>query len=165
MLSSDKGHGKKNSRKNLKVGLACDHGGFRLKERVRKILECEGYMALDFGTNSTQSCDYPKSGIKLIRAILNKKIKRGILICRSGIGYSILANRFRGIRAALCYNLRAVKLSRRHNDSNVLILAGDFIRAKDTKRFLDAWMNTDFEAGRHGRRLRQIENFSKQGEK
>ncbi|HDZ77615.1 MAG TPA: ribose 5-phosphate isomerase B [Candidatus Omnitrophica bacterium] len=161
MLSSDKKAGKKSSQKNLKIGLACDHGGFRLKERVKKILELKDYTTLDFGTNSTQSCDYPKLGVKLIRAMLNKKIKRGILICRSGIGYSILANRFKGIRAALCCNLRAVKLSRRHNDSNVLILAGDFIHIKDTKKFLDAWLNTDFESGRHNRRLRQIEKFSK----
>lgn len=160
MLYSNKKSGKKTSTKDLKIALASDHGGFRLKETIKNILQCKNYKVLDFGTHNIKSCDYPKYGIKLVKSILNQKAGRGILVCRSGIGYSILANRFSRIRAALCYNARAARLSRQHNDSNVLILAGDFIKNKDIKRILDVWLNTEFIGGRHARRLRQVEKFS-----
>lgn len=160
MFCSDKKFGKQACRSDLGIGLASDHGGFELKEKIKKILERKNYRVTDFGAYNRQSCDYPKFGIRLIKSILRKKNSRGILTCRSGIGFSILANRFRGIRAALCYNVKAASLSRKHNDSNVLILAGDFIKHSQVKRILDAWLNSEFEAGRHERRLKQIERFS-----
>lgn len=178
MFSPDKGTCEKSGRKDLnpytnkpkslrpigegvKIGLASDHGGFELKEKLKNMLKCRGYNALDFGTYSQDSCDYPKFGIKLIKAMLNKKINRGVLLCRSGIGFSILANRFKGIRAALCYNVKAAERSRAHNDSNILILGGDYIKDQEAKKILEVWLNTDFEGGRHLRRLKQIEKFCK----
>lgn len=161
MFSRDKRPGKKNIRADLEIGLASDHGGFELKERIKKTLESRHYRVLDFGTYSSKSCDYPDFGIKLIRAMLKKKISRGILVCRSGIGFSILANRFSGIRAALCYNKRAALLSRQHNNSNVLILGADYIKEKEAEKILYVWLNTEFEGGRHLRRLKQIERFCK----
>jgi len=160
MLSSNKKINKKSGGKNMPVGIACDHGGFLLKQKIKIILEAGRYKYIDYGTSTGESCDYPKFGIKLIMAILNKKINRGLLICRSGIGFSILANRFKGIRAALCYNAKAAKRSRQHNDSNVLILGADYVKAKDIKKILQAWLNAEFEGGRHQRRLKQIEKYS-----
>ena len=161
MFSPDKGICEKGGRKDLKIGLASDHGGLELKENLKTALEHKGYNVLDFGTYSRQSCDYPKFGIKLIRAILERKLARGVLFCRSGIGFSILANRFKGIRAALCYNVKAAARSRAHNDSNILILGGDFVKKREAAKILDVWLNTEFEGGRHLRRLRQIEKFCK----
>lgn len=161
MLSGNKKLNKENSAKNLTIAVASDHGGFGLKEILKKLLAERGYQPVDLGVYKEEPCDYPKYGIKLIKGILLKKFNRGILACRSGIGFSILANRFSGIRAALCYNKRAASFSRRHNNSNVLILAGDFIKRKDIKGILEAWLNSEFEGGRHLRRLRQIEKYSK----
>lgn len=161
MLSRDKGTGKKSVRADLSVGLAGDHGGFELKEKLKKILTRKKYRVFDFGTYNQESCDYPEFGIKLIKAVLAKKVRRGVLVCRSGIGFSILANRFKGIRATLCYNVKAAQRSRAHNDSNVLILGGDFVSQKEANKILDVWLNTEFEGGRHLRRLKQIEKFSK----
>lgn len=161
MLSANKRISKKSSTKDLAIGLASDHGGFELKEKLKNILEDNNYRVLDFGAYSNKSCDYPKFGIKLIKAILSKKISRGILLCRSGIGFSILANRFCGIRAALCYNVTAARACRRHNNSNVLILGADYIKEKEAEKILDVWLNTEFDGGRHLRRLKQIERFCK----
>lgn len=175
MFSTNKGISKKSGTKDfltalptgrqasrqVAIGLASDHGGFELKEKLRNILQADNYHVLDFGAYSNKSCDYPKFGIKLIKAILSKKVSRGILLCRSGIGFSILANRFKGIRAALCYNVQAARVCRRHNNSNVLILGADYIKEKDAEKILDVWLNTEFEGGRHLRRLKQIERFSR----
>lgn len=145
----------------VKIGVACDHGGFELKEKLKEVLEHKHYNVYDFGAYGLESCDYPKFGIKLIRAVLEKRVRRGMLLCRSGIGFSILANRFKGIRAALCYNVEAAKRARQHNDSNILILGGDFVKEKDAKKILEVWLDTEFEGGRHLRRLKQIEGFSR----
>lgn len=144
------------------VLIASDHAGFTLKEQLKLYLRRIGLEAKDLGTYSDERCDYPAFAYKLARAISGKKYKRGILICKSGIGNSIVANRFPGVRAALCYNIKAARLSREHNDSNVLVLGSGFVNPELAKKILQVWLNAEFLAGRHRRRLNQIEKIEKQ---
>lgn len=146
----------------MTVGLASDHGGFPLKERLVKLMKRWGVEVVDFGAYNLNSCDYPDLGLALVRAVLKGRCRYGILACRSGIGFSIFANRFRGIRAALCYDRRAAELSRRHNNANVLVLGGDFVKDGQVAGIVRAWLSADFEGGRHKRRLTKIERLSKQ---
>jgi len=141
--------------------IASDHGGFRLKERLKKYLKDIGFIPKDLGTNSLDSCDYPDLAAELAGYISAGKYKQGLLVCKSGIGNSIVANRFPGVRAALCYNIRAARLSREHNDSNVLVLGAIFVKENLAKRILRVWLNTKFKAGRHKRRLNKIRQIEK----
>lgn len=136
--------------------IASDHGGFILKEKLRPYLERVGFKVKDLGTYSRERCDYPDSAACLAREISCGRFKKGILICKSGIGNSIVANRFPGVRAGLCYNAKAARLSRQHNDSNVLVLGSTFVNENSAKRILRIWLNTKFKGGRHRRRLNQI---------
>ncbi|MCM8801072.1 MAG: ribose 5-phosphate isomerase B [Candidatus Omnitrophica bacterium] len=136
--------------------IASDHAGFFLKEKLKAYLESKGIPVKDLGTYSENRCDYPEYASILAEAISSKRFKKGILICKSGIGNSIVANRFLGVRAALCYNVRAARLSRQHNDSNVLVLGSAFVKENQARRILDVWLNTKFKGGRHSRRLNQI---------
>ena len=145
--------------KNNRIAIGADHGGFRLKERLKPFLRNKGFIVIDFGTFTPAPCDYPKIGVKLVKEISQGKFNRAILICKTGIGFSILANRFRNVRAALCYSLKAARLSRQHNNSNVLIMGASFIQESQAKRILNVWLDTEFEAGRHSRRMRQIEKY------
>lgn len=142
-----------------KIAIGADHGGFRLKEKLKPFLKQKGFMVDDFGTFSKEPCDYPKIGIKLVKEVSRGKFKRAILICKTGIGFSILANRFRNVRAALCYSLKAARLSRQHNNSNVLIMAASFVKESQAKRIIGVWLETEFLGGRHSRRMRQIERY------
>ncbi|MCM8765751.1 MAG: ribose 5-phosphate isomerase B, partial [Candidatus Omnitrophica bacterium] len=110
----------------------------------------------DLGTFSRERCDYPKFGYKVARAVATGKFERGVLVCATGIGQSIVANRIPGIRAALCYNIQSARLSRQHNDANILIFGAKFIKKETAKRALEIWLKTEFEGGRHLRRLEQI---------
>jgi len=139
--------------------VASDHAGFALKEKLKPYLKRRGLKIRDLGTYSKERCDYPQFASSLARQISSGEYKRGILICKSGIGNSIVANRFQRVRAALCYNVRAARLSRRHNDSNVLVLASAFVSEKLAKRITGVWLKTDFEGGRHRRRLNQIKQI------
>jgi ribose 5-phosphate isomerase B len=141
--------------------LASDHAGFPLKEKLKAYLQKIGLQALDLGTYCRKRCDYPWLAYKLAEQISRGKYERGVLICKSGIGNSIVANRLKGVRAALCYNVRAARLSRQHNDSNVLVLGAAFVNAGLARRILKAWMNTAFLGGRHSRRLNQIKSIEK----
>lgn len=144
------------SRKS-KIAIASDHAGFRLKEDLKKYLAEKGYEYEDFGANSEDSADYPDFAEKVAECILEKKFERGILICSTGIGMSIAANKFPGIRAAVCYDLETAKLSRHDNDSNVLALGGRKINPELAKMIVSIWLTTDFEAGgRHERRVDKI---------
>ena len=136
--------------------IASDHAGFVLKERLKPYLEKTGLKVKDLGTCSKERCDYPKFAYALAKEISQRKYKRGILICKSGIGNSIAANRLPGVRAALCYNARAARLSREHNDSNVLVLGAAFVNENSARTILRVWLKTGFLGGRHLRRLREI---------
>jgi len=141
------------------IAIAADHAGYRLKEKLKPYLVKKGLAVKDLGTYSTQRCDYPEFAAKLAKAVAQKRYGRGILICKSGIGSSIVANRFPGVRAALCYNQIAARLSREHNDSNVLVLGSAFVSAGLAKRILSIWLKSAFLSGRHQRRLHKIQNI------
>jgi len=141
--------------------IASDHGGFALKEKIKPYLAKRGLKVMDLGTCSEESCDYPDLAYALAKKISRGQFKQGILICKSGIGNSIVANRLKGVRAALCYNKKAAQLSREHNDSNVLVLGSLFVNSAVAKKIIDIWLKTEFSGGRHQRRLdkiRKIEN-------
>jgi len=142
--------------------IASDHAGYALKEKLRSFLLKTGYSVRDFGAYSEDRCDYPGFAAALSGAVSKGKGLRGLLICKSGIGVSIVANRFKGVRAALCYNIKAAQASRQHNDSNVLVLGSGFVSAGLAKKILGAWLNTEFEGGRHQRRLNQIKDIEKE---
>jgi len=142
-----------------KIAIASDHAGFTLKEKLKSYLQRKSIPVKDFGTYSDESCDYPGYAYQVAKAVSTGKIKSGILICKSGIGSSIVANRLPGVRAALCYNVEAAKLSRQHNDSNVLVLGSGFTPYKDAAKIVAAWLATGFEGGRHLRRLNQIKRI------
>jgi ribose 5-phosphate isomerase B len=143
------------------VAIGSDHGGFVLKQKLVAHLKSRGVRVKDFGTFSEASVDYPDTAYAVSAAVARKKARRGILICKTGIGNSIAANKLRGVRAALCYNAKAAVLSRRHNDANVLVLGALFVPWAKAKKITDAWLATDFEGGRHGRRLEKIERIEK----
>lgn len=142
--------------------IASDHAGFRLKEKLKPYLKKHGIKFKDIGTWSLDRCDYPKFAADLARNISQKRYKQGILICKSGIGNSIVANRFPGVRAALCYNAKAARLSREHNDSNILVLGSGFVNRDMAQRIVKIWLNTKFTGGRHQRRLSQIKKIEKE---
>ena len=143
--------------------IASDHAGFGLKEEIKPYLEKSGLKVKDLGTYSEDRCDYPRFAYDLAKGISARKFERGILICKTGIGNSIVANRLPGVRAALVYNLTAAKLSREHNDSNVLVMGSAFVNAPLAKRIISVWLNTKFLGGRHKRRLNLIKQIEKGG--
>lgn len=142
--------------------VASDHGGFALKEKLKEYLERRGFKVKDLGAYSSRRSDYPQFAYHLAREISRKNYPRGILICKSGIGNSIVANRLCGVRAALCYNTKAARLSREHNDSNVLVLGALFVNEKLAKKILTVWLKTKFLGGRHKKRLCQIEKIERE---
>jgi len=145
----------------MKISIGSDHGGFQLKEKIVAFLRKKGFEILDFGTDSPESCDYPLIAYEVAKSVSKKKADKGILVCKTGIGNSIAANKVKGIRAALCYNIKAAELSRRHNDSNVLVLGALFADIAKAKDIINVWLKTKFEGGRHARRVKQIERIEK----
>jgi len=139
-----------------KIAIASDHGGFELKETVIAQLLNDGWEIDDLGPNNEDSVDYPDYGIKLAEIISNKKVERGIVICGTGVGMSIVVNRFPGIRGTLCSDIYTAKMCREHNDSNILIMGGRVIGKGLASEIVDTWLNTAFEGGRHQRRLDKI---------
>lgn len=142
--------------------IAADHGGFILKEKLKIFLAKKGFRAKDLGTYSQERCDYPIFAARLGRLISEGKYQRGVLICKSGIGNSIVANRFPGVRAALCHSVKVARLSREHNDSNVLLLGSLFVDEKTAKKILGIWLKTKFIGARHKRRLDMIKKIEKE---
>lgn len=141
----------------MRIALGADHGGFLLKEEVRKHLECNGYDVKDFGTYSQDSTDYNEFGIAVAEAVSNNIYNRGILICGTGIGMSIMANKVKGVRAALVHDLFTAKATRLHNDSNVLTMGGRVIGGGLALEIVDVWITTEFsEQERHARRINKI---------
>jgi ribose 5-phosphate isomerase B len=145
----------------IPILIASDHGGFALKEKLVSFLNKKGLKVKDLGPYSDDRCDYPEFAYTLADKISKGRFKRGILICKSGIGNSIVANRVPGVRAALSSNVKIAKLSRMHNDSNVLVLGSVFVSADLAKKITTAWLNTEFEGGRHKRRLAQIKEIER----
>jgi len=141
----------------MKIALASDHAGFELKEAIKDYLT--EHKLTDFGTHSTESMDYPDTGFKAAEAVAKGECERGILICGSGLGMSIVANKVKGIRAALCHSAELASLSRQHNDANILVLQGRFISKYLTKEIIETWLSTEFSCGRHIQRINKINKY------
>jgi ribose 5-phosphate isomerase B len=137
----------------LKIAIASDHGGFELKEKIYNYLLEKKYTVENFGTHSQESCHYPIYAKKVCEAVLNKNFDRGILICTTGIGMSIMANRHKGIRASLLSDKFSAQMTRKHNNSNVLCLGAKLVSEQQAKELIDIWLTTEFEAGRHQTRI------------
>jgi len=140
----------------VKVGIATDHRGFKLKNTLVKYLTEKEYEVVDFGTYSKDPCDYPDYAYVASAAVRSKKVDRAIIICYTGIGSCIAANKVKGVRAALVYSLKSAYMSRRHNNSNVLVLPSSLFKVEYTKKIISRWLKEEFEGGRHARRLKKI---------
>ena len=138
------------------IGLASDHAGYPLKETVKQWLTEWGYSYKDFGTNSTDSCNYPEFGHALANAIENGELTTGIAICGTGNGINMSVNHHAGIRGALCWQPQIAELARQHNDANILVMPGRFIDKETAKQCVDKFLNTPFEGGRHQARIDAI---------
>ena len=139
------------------IAIASDHGGFELKQEMMAHLRERGLEYEDFGTFSPESCDYPDFGEPAARAVAEGRCDRGILICGTGIGMSITANKIKGIRCALCGDCYSAELTRRHNDANVIALGAGMIGPNLARRMVEVFLNTEFEGGRHARRVAQLD--------
>jgi len=140
----------------MKIGIGCDHAGLELKNEILTLLKDLGFECVDFGTNSPQSVDYPDFGEKVSEAVSSGGVERGILICGTGIGMSIVANKFPHVRASLCNELFTARMSRLHNDANILVLGGRIVGKDLAKEIVRTWINTPFEGERHCLRLKKI---------
>ena len=140
----------------MKIAMGSDHGGFALKQHLKTYLENKGCLVEDCGTDSTQSCDYPDFGRLAAEAVASGRCERGIVVCTTGIGISISANKVRGIRCALCSEPLSAEMTRRHNDANMLALGGGMIGPNMAERIVDVFLSTAFEGGRHQRRVDKV---------
>jgi ribose 5-phosphate isomerase B len=145
----------------MKIAIGSDHAGFELKEKIKKYLDELGYKYKDFGTDSNESVDYPDYASKVAEGVAKKEYDRGILICGSGIGMCMTANKIPGIRAALCHNIETAKLSREHNDANVLTFGARMIDENTAKDIVKVWLKTEFLGDRHLRRINKIKDIEK----
>ncbi len=142
----------------MKIAIAADHRGYAVKERITVLLHEQGHEVLDMGTNSSKSCDYTDVAYPAAKSVADSRSDRAVLICGSGIGMDITANKINGVRAALCHDELTAQMSRRHNDSNVLCLASDVLGEELMRRIVASWLTTEFEpGGRHERRVRKLE--------
>jgi ribose 5-phosphate isomerase B len=143
-----------------RIGIGSDHAGFRLKASVKRWLVDHAYSVLDLGTDGEEACDYPDFAIALAEAMAAGEVDRGILICGTGIGMSIVANKFPHLRAAVCHDPTTARYSRAHNDANVLTLGSRITGEMVALDIVNAWLHTPFEGGRHSRRLAKIERLA-----
>lgn len=141
------------------IAIASDHGGYTLKEHIKAYLAAKGITCEDFGTNSTDSCDYPDFAKPAAEAVANGQCEKGIVICTTGIGISISANKVKGIRCAHCTDSLSAEMTRRHNDANVLALGAGITGPNLAKRIVEVFLNTEFEGGRHARRVGQLDSI------
>ena len=137
----------------MKISMGCDHGGYLLKEHVKKYLTDKGHEIVDCGCNSLDSCDYPQFGAAAARAVAEGSCERGIVICTTGIGISISANKIKGIRCALCSEPLSAEMTRKHNNANVLAMGAGMIGPNMAERIVDTFLTAEFEGGRHQRRV------------
>ena len=140
----------------MKIALGCDHGGYALKCDIIKLLEKLGHEVVDFGCHSTESCDYPDFGEAAARAVASGQCDRGIVICTTGIGISIAANKVKGIRCAHCADSLEAEMTRRHNDANMRAIGAGFTGKNLAERMVEVFLSTDFEGGRHARRVDKL---------
>lgn len=143
----------------MKIALASDHAGYLLKEEVKKYLEEKNYSYQDFGTCSTEPVDYPDIALPVAEAVRSGRFDRGILLCGTGIGVSIAANKVPGIRAAICHDTFTARSSREHNDANMLVMGGRVVGPGLARDITETWLAADFSGGRHARRLAKIEEI------
>jgi len=140
-----------------RIAIGADHGGFALKATLIRWLQGKGFEVADLGTHSPKPCDYPRIGYKVAAAVAEGRFDRGVLLCRSGIGMAMVANKVRGIRAGVCADVCDAERSRSHNDANVLVIGAEKLGLAQVKRIVTAWCAAPFETGgRHERRVRQI---------
>ena len=147
----------------MKIALGCDHGGYVMKEDIKKQLEGLGHEVKDCGTYSTESCDYPIFGEAAARAVASGECEYGIVVCTTGIGISIAANKVKGIRAALCGDCYSAEMTRRHNDANILAMGARVLGTGLALKIVDTFLTTDFEGGRHARRIALISDIENRG--
>ena len=140
----------------MKIAIASDHGGLEYKNKIKKHLVTKGYDIIDEGTNSNESCDYPDYAKKVGSLVVSGQVERGILLCGTGIGMSIAANKIKGIRAALCSDTFSAHATREHNDSNILCLGQRVIGESLALDIVDTWLNAEFQGGRHQNRIDKI---------
>jgi ribose 5-phosphate isomerase B len=145
-----------------RIALGSDHAGFKLKESIKTVLQNKGIEAVDMGTNGTESVDYPDFAEKVARVVSQGSIPEGILICGTGIGMSITANKFPNVRAAVAPTVQMAKMSRAHNDSNILCLGERVVDEPTAKEIVTAWLDEPFEGGRHERRVNKIKELDRQ---
>ena len=146
----------------MKIAVASDHRGFNVKDRILSQLQQLEHESQDFGPDSADICDYPDFGAKAAKAVSEGLVDRAILICGSGIGMCIVANKFKGVRAALCHDDLTAEMSRMHNDANILCLSADMLGDRITSRMVELWLTTPFQGGRHARRIGKISEYEQQ---
>ena len=145
----------------MKIAIASDHAGCELKESIAAFLKEKGIDVTDYGVDNPESVDYPDYGIKVADSVSKGRAEMGILSCGTGIGMSIVANKFPNVRAALCYDMYTARMSRLHNDANILVLGGRLLEKEVALLMVDTWLKTGFEGGRHQRRLDKISKLEK----
>lgn len=143
----------------MKIAIGSDHGGYDLKEQVKTWLQEMGHEVEDFGCHSKESCDYPDFGAAAARAVASGQCEKGVVICTTGIGISMTANKVKGIRCAHCTDSLSAEMTRRHNDANVLALGAGITGPNLAKRIVEVFLNTEFEGGRHARRVGQLDSI------
>lgn len=147
------------------IAIGSDHGGYKLKEEIKKYLEEKEIEYKDMGCMSEERVDYPNIAKEVAKQVQSKRCEKGILICRSGIGMSICANKFKGIRCASCHNEYTAKYARLHNDSNILAIGADDVTENEAICILRMWLATEFECGRHEERIKMIETMEEENMK
>ena len=147
----------------MNIVVASDHRGFTAKDLVSAFLREKGHTVEDMGCGSQESCDYPDHGFAAAEAVARGNAEGGILLCGTGIGMSIAANKVKGVRAALCHDELTAELAKRHNQANVLCLPADLIGVELMKRVVDVWLSTEFEGGRHSKRIEKISHYEENG--
>ena len=145
----------------MKIALGCDHGGIAIKPSVVEVLKANGIEIVDFGCNDTSSVDYPDYALKVAEAVSQGKADKGIILCGTGIGISIAANKVKGIRAAVCHDLFTAQMCAQHNDANILSMGGRVISEELAGQMVQVWLDTPFEGGRHTGRVNKISEIEK----
>lgn len=143
----------------MRIAIGADHGGFKLKEPLARFLRAKGHTVKDVGAFSEEACDYPAIGYKVAKLVAAKSCQKGVLICKTGIGMSMVANKVKGARAALCDREDIARSSKEHNDSNIIVFAANIVTPGKAKKILEAWLAARHLGGRHARRARQIKEI------
>ena len=148
----------------MKIAVGCDHRGYRAKERIKAFLKDDGHEVRDFGCDSAASCDYPDQALPAALSVAKGDSEVAVLLCGTGLGMSITANKVRGIRAALCHDELTAHYARKHNNANVLCLPADLVGEGLLKLIVESWIGTGFEGGRHQRRIDKISRYETDGQ-